>query len=44
MDLPALIEKFGSEEKCREYLEALRWPDGVECRGARDGRSRESSR
>ncbi len=31
MDLPALIEKFGSEEKCREYLEALRWPDGVEC-------------
>lgn len=31
MDLPALIEKFGSEEKCRAYLEELRWPDGVEC-------------
>ncbi len=31
MDLPALIEKFGSEEKCRAYLEELRWPDGVAC-------------
>src|SRR2546423_4613970 len=31
MNLPDLIEKFGSEDKCREYLEALRWPDGVEC-------------
>jgi transposase-like protein len=31
IDLPALIEKFGSEEKCRTYLEQLRWPNGVEC-------------
>ena len=31
MDLPALIEQFGSEEKCRAYLEELRWPDGVVC-------------
>jgi transposase len=31
MDLPSLIEKFGSEEKCRAYLEDLRWPDGVVC-------------
>ncbi len=31
MDLPKLIEKFGSEDKCRAYLEELRWPDGVEC-------------
>jgi len=31
MDLPTLIEKYGSEEKCREVLEQLRWPDGVEC-------------
>lgn len=31
MDLIKLIEKFGSEDKCRAYLEGLRWPDGVRC-------------
>lgn len=31
MDLPKLIEDFGSDAKCREYLEDLRWPDGVVC-------------
>jgi transposase-like protein len=31
MDLPTLIERFGSEDKCRAYMEDLRWPDGVEC-------------
>ena len=31
MNLPSLIERFGSERKCRAYLESLRWPDGVEC-------------
>lgn len=31
MNLPALIERFGSEDKCRAYLEELRWPDGVRC-------------
>jgi transposase-like protein len=32
LDLPTLIERFGSDEKCRDYLERLRWPDGaVEC-------------
>ncbi len=31
MNLPDLIEQFGSEEKCRDYLEELRWPNGVEC-------------
>lgn len=31
MNLPELIERFGSEEKCRAYLEELRWPDGVQC-------------
>jgi len=30
-NLVKLIEEFGSEEKCRAYLEDLRWPDGVEC-------------
>ena len=31
LDLVALIEEFGSEDKCREYLEQLRWPDGIKC-------------
>ena len=31
MNLPDLIEQFRSEDKCREYLEDLRWLDGVIC-------------
>lgn len=31
MNLPELIDRFHSEDKCRAYLEGLRWPDGVEC-------------
>jgi transposase-like protein len=31
MNLPKLIERFGSDEKCRAYLEELRWPNGLEC-------------
>lgn len=31
MNLVSLIDQFGSEDKCRAYLESLRWPDGVEC-------------
>lgn len=31
IDLVKLIERFGSEERCRGYLEELRWPDGPEC-------------
>lgn len=31
INLVNLIEQFGSEDKCREYLEELRWPDGVAC-------------
>jgi transposase-like protein len=31
MNLPELIEQFRSEDKCREYLEDLRWPNGVYC-------------
>ena len=27
----SLIEQFGSEDRCRAYLEALRWPDEVAC-------------
>lgn len=31
IDLCELIERFGSENKCREYLEALRWPHCIHC-------------
>ena len=31
MNLMDLIDDFGSEEKCRETLEALRWPNGPAC-------------
>jgi transposase-like protein len=31
MNLVKLIEQFADEDKCREYLEGLRWPDGVIC-------------
>jgi transposase-like protein len=31
MNLVKLVEQFGSEDRCRAYLEALRWPDGVRC-------------
>jgi transposase-like protein len=31
MNLPKLIEQFGSEDKCHAYLEEIRWPGGVEC-------------
>jgi transposase-like protein len=31
VNLVELIEKYGSEEKCRAYLEELRWPNGPVC-------------
>jgi transposase-like protein len=31
MTLPELIDQFGDEDRCREYLENVRWPDGVQC-------------
>lgn len=31
LTLCELIESFGNEEKCRTYLERLRWPDGPQC-------------
>jgi transposase-like protein len=30
-NLAELIEQFGSEDRCHEYLEQLRWPEGVHC-------------
>jgi transposase-like protein len=31
MNLADLVDQFGSNDRCRDYLEALRWPDGAEC-------------
>ncbi len=31
IDLPGLIARFGSEERCHAYLQEIRWPDGVRC-------------
>jgi transposase-like protein len=31
MNPPDLIERFRSEDKCRAYLEDLRWPNGARC-------------
>lgn len=31
MHMMKLIDKFHSDEQCRDALEALRWPDGVTC-------------
>jgi transposase-like protein len=31
MNLPKLIEQFGSDEKCRARLTELRWPNGITC-------------
>ena len=31
IDLVELIERFGNDQKCRNYLEHLRWKDGIRC-------------
>jgi transposase-like protein len=31
MDLPTLINRFHDEDRCRQYLEDLRWPNGIAC-------------
>jgi transposase-like protein len=31
MNLVKLVERFRSEDDCRDYLEELRWPDGIKC-------------
>ncbi len=31
INLVSLIAKYGDDEKCREALEKIRWPDGVAC-------------
>lgn len=31
MSLVKIVQRFHSEDKCRQYLEEIRWPDGVIC-------------
>lgn len=31
INLISLIDRFHDEDRCRAYLEGLRWPDGLEC-------------
>src|SRR2546426_8433507 len=31
MNMIELVNQFHSEEKCRQYLEELRWPQGIKC-------------
>jgi transposase-like protein len=31
LDLCELIDRFGDDQQCRNYLEHLRWPNGVTC-------------
>jgi transposase-like protein len=31
INLVELIERFHDEDRCRAYLEKMRWPDGVKC-------------
>ncbi len=31
MNLVKLVEEFSQEDKARDYLESLRWPNGIEC-------------
>ncbi len=31
MNLVRLIEQFSQEDACKDYLQALRWPDGMRC-------------
>src|SRR4028119_772204 len=30
-DMPAFIERFGTDGQCRDYLFKARWPDGFRC-------------
>ncbi len=31
IDLVELVERYGDDQKCRTYLEHLRWPHGIRC-------------
>jgi len=43
IDLPKLIEEYGAKP-IADVLEALRWPDGIECPRCQSDRYRASNR
>ena len=30
-DLPTFMARFGTDQQCRDYLFAARWPEGFRC-------------
>src|SRR5438309_7516470 len=38
MNLPKLIETFGTNERCRTYMELLRWQNGPQCPRCESGK------
>jgi transposase-like protein len=38
MTLPDVNEMYGTDERCRQLLERLRWPEGVQCPRCKDNR------
>jgi hypothetical protein len=38
-DLPSFLERFGTDEQCRDFLFRARWPDGFRCAGCGDDRA-----
>jgi transposase-like protein len=38
-DLPSFLERFGTDEKCRDYLFRARWPEGFRCSACRNDRA-----
>jgi transposase-like protein len=38
-DLPGFLERFGTDDQCRAYLFAARWPAGFRCAGCGHGRA-----
>src|SRR3989442_13059194 len=38
MTLPDVNELYGTDERCRQLLERLRWPEGVQCPRCKDRR------
>jgi hypothetical protein len=37
-DLPGFLERFGTDEQCRDYLIGARWPEGFRCTACGHGR------
>jgi transposase-like protein len=38
-DLPSFLERFGTDQQCRAYLFAARWPEGFRCAVCGHGRA-----